>query len=117
MDTLLVNRDHCTDSRGIPVTVAGDSEIIQRALIRLCVKKGALDGEPTLGSELYRLKNARTQDAARIAMSYVQEALSPMPGVSVSDVSVAQSQTGALEVRVTIEYQGRSYNLAAQVIG
>lgn len=114
MDTLLVGGDHCTDARGLPIKIDGDRETVQRALIRLSVRRGALPAEPGLGSELYKLRGARGELLDRLALSYVQEALAPMAGVSVEKVGVERSGEG-MTVAVVIGCRQGSYRLEVEV--
>ena len=50
IDTLLVNGEHFTDNRGIPIRISGERELIQRALLRLTIQKGSFTQDPALGS-------------------------------------------------------------------
>lgn len=111
MDTLLVNGDHGLDSRGLPAVVTGDRELIQRALVRLSVRKGSLGGAPTLGSELHRLRGARAEHLDRLALSYVQEALAAMAGVTVESVAVRREDRDEMAVEVAVGIGANHYRL------
>jgi phage gp46-like protein len=106
LDTLLANGDHACNSRGVPIKLTGDRELIQRALLRLCVRKGSFEQDPALGSELYKLAQARIRngvDMERLALSYAQEALLPMPQVTVTAVSFSKGgSTPELTVKLRI---------------
>lgn len=115
MDTLLAQGDHWTDGRGLPVKIEGDEELLQRALIRLHVRRGALPAEPTLGSDLYKLHTGSEQLLERLARSYVQEALAPLGELRVRAVIVAEQRDGTLAVQVGVARQNRAYELEVLV--
>lgn len=116
MDTLLINGDHATNSRGIPIAVTGEREVIQRALLRLAIKKGSFACDPELGSELYKLRGSRSAgDLARTAQSYVQEALLPMTDVTVTGVELEQSGADGLRLSVSLATQDNQYQLEVDV--
>jgi len=111
MDTLLYNGDHYTDARGLPVTLTGDQELVQRALIRLQVKRGSFLPDPTLGSELYKLRRSAGEQNSRLAMAYVQEALADLPELSVRRVDCALSGLEDLLVTVQVAAGTEQYQL------
>lgn len=104
------------DSRGIPVAIGGDRELIQRALMRLTIKKGSFGLDPGLGSELYRLASVRGGDLARVALSYAQEALLPMPEVSVLGVRTEQVADDILRLYVALSVREQSYQLEVDIV-
>jgi len=115
MDTLLVKGDHYTDARGLPVALDGESELIQRILIRLQIRKGAFVLDPELGSELYKLRHSGSEQNNRLAMGYVQEALADIPQVSVESVACTPLGDGVLQVAVGVSLSGRQAVLAVTV--
>ena len=115
MDTLLVNGDHFTDSRGIPVKIFGERELIQRALLRLSIKKGSFEKDPALGSELYKLRDIKGGNLERAAMSYVQEALLSMPEIIVTGVKIIWRGADALQLNVSLEIFENQYQLEVDV--
>lgn len=115
MDTLLAGGDHYLDRRGLPVSLTGEDEIIQRALIRLSVRRGSFVYDPALGSELHRLRGAKTAVLGQLALSYAQEALAPMRGVTVRQAEAARSGRDLLTVAVTLEYNGTTYPLEVEI--
>ena len=54
MDLLLKDGDLVPGTDGLPVPVEGREELLQRALIRLCARRGGFAPYPGLGSRLYR---------------------------------------------------------------
>ena len=113
MDTLLAGGDHSTDARGLPRRITGTQELIQRALIRLQVKKGSFALDPSLGSELHKLRRSGSETNNRLAMGYVQEALAPLQGVSVE--SVRCSLSGSEDLLVTVELLARGESVLLEV--
>lgn len=115
MDTLLVSGDHYTDARGLPVALEGSRELVQRVLIRLQVRKGSFALDPSLGSELYRLRRSADEQNNRVAMGYVQEALADMPEVSVYGVTCTPTGLDELLVEVELSLSGEEALLEVTV--
>ena len=112
MDTLLVHGDHYRDSRGLPTVIYDLQELVQRALIRLSLKKGNFILDPALGSELHRLPLAVSLANNRAALSFAQEALRPMAGLLTVQSAVCKLlESGHLAVDLTIAAHGESYLL------
>ena len=111
MDTLLLGGDHSLDNRGLPARIDGERELMQRALLRLTIRRGAFPLDPSLGSELHRLLQANPDTWARLALSYAQQALFPMPDVQAESVSVQRGERDLLAVTVTVRYNGQLYPL------
>ena len=106
MDTLLAFGDHKTDGCGLPVVLTGAQEIIQRALIRLSVKKGSFAPDPALGSELHRLRPGTGQETNRTALSYAQEALAPLGArvlVLAAQCSVPEPEKLLIKLRIAVD--------------
>jgi phage gp46-like protein len=75
------------------------------------VRKGSFPADPELGSELYKLAQARAgADMERLALSYAQEALLPMPEVSVVGVSLKKGG-GAELLTVALKIDENRYAL------
>ena len=110
MDTLLSYGDHATDARGIPIPISGAEEITQRALLRLGIRRGSFEYDRSLGSELYRLSRDTSSATRRAAQSYVQEALIPLPELTVGDVDCKIDGERML-VSIELSYGGRGYML------
>ncbi|MDR2931789.1 MAG: hypothetical protein LBV27_01650 [Oscillospiraceae bacterium] len=111
MDTKLSGGDHAVDSRGIPIRLTGADEIIQRALIRLSVKKGAFAPDPGLGSELYRLAGCKSGDRDRVALGYIKEALVPLPQITVDSAVCTMRTDGALDIKIEAGIENGRYSL------
>ena len=110
MDTLLSYGDHATDVRGIPISISGPEELMQRALLRLGIRRGSFEYDRSLGSELYRLSRDTSSATRRAAQSYVQEALIPLPELTVGDVDY-NIEGERMLISVQLSYESRNYLL------
>lgn len=86
MDTLLQNGDMGCGANGLPRTVTGAEELIQRAIIRLTVRRGSFALDPALGSELYKLGACANASLAATAENFVRQALLPLATITVNEV-------------------------------
>lgn len=110
MDTLLEHRTHAVDEGGQCVTICGARALIQRLLIRLCVKKGSFAPDPELGSELYKLPDCPQAQRDRMALHLAQQALLPELRARVMD-ACCRLDEDTLIIGVTVEANGISYPL------
>jgi len=110
MDTLLYRGDHATDARGIPIKVTDVDALVQRALLRLGIRRGSFAYDRDLGSELYRLSRDTSSATRRAASSYVQEALIPLPELIIDDVG-CKIERERMIVTVKLSHSGRRYSL------
>lgn len=94
----LRDRDYVPDGTGGFQQVSGTDQILERALYRLSVRRGAFSAFPELGSRLHLLTRERPSNRKTMAVQYAQEALAPL-GLSVTDVSVEEKSDG---LRVTV---------------
>jgi phage gp46-like protein len=113
---MLYKGDHFIDARGLPVVVEGPRELIQRALIRLQVQKGSFPQDRELGSDLYKLRRSGSEDNTRKAMSYVREALAPIPELSVERVKLTPVGVTELLVEVNVRIEGVYYQLEVKTL-
>lgn len=84
MTTKLLDGDFATNKYGHLLPAVGSDEIIERALIRLRVKKGSFVFNKELGSELHLLDLNSTDENQLMAV--VCDALSPIQEVQVTEV-------------------------------
>ncbi len=110
MDTYLQYGDHGLSGRGMPYSISGTAELLQRAWIRLIVKRGSFSLDPTLGSDLYKLKRTGTAQLEQAALACVQQALYPIKALTVEGIqcsydSQADRLTIQLELRVGQDYE------------
>ena len=82
MDTVLENGDFKLGENGYPYVSGGETELFQRAAIRLKVPLGGFALDAKLGSKLRTLKNEKEASRAGKALSLAQEALRSLPQVS-----------------------------------
>lgn len=114
MDTLLENGDMKRGAHGMPELAGGARELVQRAMIRLSVRRGSFAPDSTLGSELYTLGAlpARGLDAA--ALNLVRQALLPLAGVTVTGASCLRLGD-SLRLRVALLAAGEAKTLEMEV--
>lgn len=113
---MLIGGDHSTDSRRIPIKITGERELIQRALLRLCIRKGSFAEDPELGSDLHKLQGVYGENTGRLAQSYVQEALLPMTGLSVSSVRVEREKPDIMRLYINLIIAAETYRLEVDVV-
>ncbi len=115
MDTLLSSGDIALDARGRPTVISGVDELLQRALIRLTVKKGSFVYDPELGSRLYTLR-AGSVNLQETAESMVREALSPLTELTVNSVeTIPDDALERLQIRVSLNAGGVKQELEVAV--
>lgn len=85
MDTAVSNGNFICDSQNHLIELNGYNELLQRVLIRLCVKKGSFVYDENLGSRLYTLK-ASDANLPQKALSLIREALIDLSEVTVNNV-------------------------------
>ena len=93
MDTAINKGDFLLDSSGLPISISGVQEILQRAIIRLTVRKGSFVYDTDLGSNLYKLK-AGSANIKSEALNMLKEALKPMSNIFVENVSTEFVNSG-----------------------
>lgn len=106
MDTALSNGDFLCDSRGFPVQISGNDELLQQALIRISVRNGSFAYNRNLGSELYKL-NIYSENVADKAKVLIEEALNDMKNVLVKDVfaELSEDETNLI-LNITLALNG-----------
>lgn len=97
------------------------ADVVEAAYLRLTTEKGSYFADPSLGSELYRLK--RSKDIPRIRLQAVKwaiQALEPLKNnyylSSVVVVELPPITKGAINLLVTLTHQsGQTYKLTHTV--
>lgn len=84
--------------------------------MRLTIKKGSFKEDLSLGSELYKLGGFHGANLERLAQSYVQEALLPMPEVNVSSVSLEREIPDKVRLLVNLTNAKNSYRLEVDIV-
>ncbi len=112
MDTALENGDFRLGPNGRPVWIAGEQELIQRAMIRLNVPLGGFDYDAALGSRLHTLK---TDDAdfCEKAVVMAQEALRQLAEFTVAGVRRPAEEPGT--VMVQLSYNGKTAEIEVKL--
>ena len=89
MDIKISDGDWATDERGMPITLSGETEILQRAYMRLRIPRGSLLHDPELGSRFGEIDRSKRENADKLAFLFAQQALSPLaPKITVTGASV-----------------------------
>ena len=116
MDTMLQNGDFVRGRGGLPKAIGGTEEQIQRALIRLTVKKGSFPLDPELGSQLHLLRDAKRAHWEEQALLYAKEALEKMPGTEVLGVKAGYSyERQAMLLEYRLGFGGREETAAVEI--
>lgn len=100
MDIRLDQGDFAVGGNGLPCSVSGKEELLQRAFICLTIPRGSFSYDPQLGSRLHTLVLSGADLSAR-ARELVEEALAAVPGVTVQQVACTQLEEG--RARLTAE--------------
>ena len=100
METLLENGGQKLAHDGSLALVEGEQALLQRACLRLTLRRGSLPGVPDFGSRLWSLgKSGEHLEAA--ALEAAREALAPMKELSVVEVKASRRE-GKLGLRVLL---------------
>lgn len=86
-------------------------------MLRLTVKKGSFAYDPQLGSEIYKLAKplrVTPQNERRLALSYAQEALLPIPGVTAEKAEISFSGPGAMKLSLRLNINQNPYELEVE---
>lgn len=90
MDTKISGGDWAVDECGMPITVSGETELIQKAFLRLRIPKGAFLHAPELGSRFSEINPESRENANQLAFLFAQQALSPLaPEITVTQARVS----------------------------
>ena len=115
MDVLLRDGDMVIGHDGSALSVSGAHELLQRAVLRLAVRRGSLPHDPAFGSYLHQLGGAGGALNEK-ALAACRETLAPMPDVRVRSADCQFSpDAGRLHVRVGLEAGHQNYQLEVTV--
>lgn len=113
MDLMLRDGDYEADGRGGVRTVAGGEEILQRVLLRLNARRGALPWMPELGSQLWRLGRVKPAQRLALARQYVAQALEPEEDLEVEEVRL-EEEAGRGRLKVFLRWNGTAMTAQTQ---
>lgn len=116
MDLLLFNGDHAKDQRGFPVPIADERELLQQALIRLSIPKGAFALDANLGSLLYSLGTVPAHKRQEFALQFAKEALVGLQGVSVQQIICRLPQVDVLELEIWLVVNTKKFATKFNVV-
>lgn len=88
MDTLLENGDYKKSLNGLPISITGRAEIIQRVRICLQVPRGSFLHNKEFGSRFFELKDQKESATDSKAFSMAEQALENISQVKVTSASV-----------------------------
>ena len=114
MELWLNQGDYVPDGAGGFVTLAGEEELLQRVLFRLCARRGAFPLLPELGSRLWLLGTEKPGSRLSAAREYVEEALEE-ENVSVERVSLSDGGEGRILVNVWLRRNGETMEVTVGV--
>jgi hypothetical protein len=79
MDTQIKDGSFDKNENGLPVSVCGPDELLQRAYISLCVPRGSFLHDKAFGSRLPEILNCDGKSMDSMALLYAQDALRSQP--------------------------------------
>ena len=104
MDIKISDGDWAKDECGMPITLSGETEILQRAFLRLRIPRGAFLHAPELGSRFHELDPNNRENADRLAFLFAQQALAPLaPKIIVSRAKVDFGEKAVITITATTD--------------
>jgi len=114
MELWLNQGDYVPDGAGGFVTLAGEEELLQRVLFRLCARRGAFPLLPELGSRLWLLGTEKPGSRLSAAREYVEEALAE-EAVSVESVTLSDGGDGRMLVTALLRHDTQTVEVTVGV--
>lgn len=108
------NGDYVPDGRGGCLRAEGRSELLQRVLWKLSVRRGSFLFLAGLGSRLHTLTREKPSAWEALARQYAAEALAEEAGLTVDGVDLAETE-GKLELTVHLSWNGESMALKLEL--
>lgn len=99
MDTLIENGDYKCGINGLPVTIMGRDEVMQRVKICLKVPRGSFMHNKDFGS---RFRTLTIDSSNQLALSMAQQALEDIPQVKVVSTQILKTSDTVTAVKVTV---------------
>lgn len=115
MALILREGDYVPDGKGGFRSAEGRSELLERVLWKLTVRRGSFPFLPGLGSRLHLLGRAPAKEREALAGQYVREALAD-EDLTVTEVKLAQAGQQA-DLTVFLDWQGQELTLTVKVGG
>ena len=104
MENLCVNGDYVPDGFGGFTRLQGTQALLQRALFKLCCKRGSFPFLPDLGSQLHLLGREKPSVRQALARQYAAEALADETDLTVTGAELSGNGT----LKVTLEREGQT---------
>lgn len=115
MELKLRSGAYVLNGAGLPETVDGAEETLQRALMRLSARRGSFAPAPDYGSRLYTLGTLKPSRRAAAARLFVTEALAVEKGVGVEAVDYVPGEGNSAAVAATLSLGGRTAEITLEV--
>ena len=109
VDTLIENGDFKLTQTGLPVSIAGRQELLQRARICLNVPRGSFLHNKNFGSRYYLLKENKDNANDILAFNMAQQALENIPQVEVVSAKITydkEENIHGVKIKLCIENIG-----------
>lgn len=115
MELKLRSGAYVLSAAGLPETVRGAEEILQRALMRLSARRGSFAPAPDYGSRLYTLGALKPSQRPAAARLFVSEALAGEKGVGIEDVTYIPGTGNTATVAVELSLGGQAAEITLEV--
>ena len=115
MGLCLRNGDYVPDGRGGLRRAEGREALLERVIFRLTARRGRFPLLPTLGSRLWQLGQLPPAVRQSAAEQYTAEALAEEPGLTVEQVTVAESGGGRAAVHAELSWQGEPLAVTVEI--
>lgn len=104
MDIKITDGDWATNECGMPIILSDETEILQRAFLRLRIPKGAFLHAPELGSRFSEISPNNRENANRLAFLFAQQALAPLaPKIIVGGAQVDFGEKTTITITATTD--------------
>lgn len=115
MELKLRSGAYVLSAAGLPETVGGAEETLQRALLRLSARRGKFAPAPDYGSRLYTLSALKPSQRSAAARLFVTEALAGEAGVGVDGVTYTPGEGDTAAVTVALSLGGQAAEITLEV--
>lgn len=115
MELKLRSGAYVLSGAGLPESVQGTEETLQRALLRLSARRGRFAPAPDYGSRLYTLGTLRPSQRSAAARLFVTEALAGEAGIGVEAVTYTPGEGNSAAVAVALSLGGQAAEITLEV--